>query len=673
MLTLLDQFTTDDAGPLVGARTCEPGPGSITLVNTTVDGVIAIDGSKLTFTKPTDGFGYANFGFTINAIEREIGRCWSMKYASIGFPDRHTFGITTAAGLGNAGLYGFNIANAAELNIRDNSVDIVVPLASNLINGTEYEMVLVLRGTGCLYFIKGGTQWPDWELLWVSQQSDTITLYPMWGNLNTSATIDDVMVRDLSGVLANEYGGCVFAEFYHNSGDVFAGVADALGIEIWTPVADETYRMIFRRSDSNNYLGVECSQGDSTIQFFKVEAGVETSIGSAAAQTFTAGAQYRIVVRLKGDALTAFVDRVEKLDDTSSFNQTETGFSSEWSGGTDGGAVANFQCWPLAWTGDSVEELEPSVATRSLAVKEEFGILFTDSHRTDDDETGLAPLLEAPATSLAREFNSINATIGFHCGDLAENFATAADHVAFKEMWDLWACSNKALLFGNHDAEAANDAGGTGVETFTTARTVWSEELYPYNPTITWSGPELVFIGVHTTHIPTPDVQAGNAKIGATALSLLQSRLEALTAGQKAIICSHFTFYAAYGDYVHADYNGDAARALFELHAEKILCCVSGHRHSAPASNTLNGVTYINLPCHAYNASEGTDGNVDAWVALIHDPVAETITLQVRDASNYFGQMARSWWVPLTFELAPVSIPATSNWWIKDFRRWRRR
>lgn len=62
--------------------------------------------------------------------------------------------------------------------------------AGNITPGGTYQYALVLRSTGTFYFIKGGTQYPNWTLLYIDSIHNNASMYPSLSGYNLATTMD---------------------------------------------------------------------------------------------------------------------------------------------------------------------------------------------------------------------------------------------------------------------------------------------------------------------------------------------------------------------------------------------------------------------------------------------------------------------------------------------------
>lgn len=184
---LRDEFTTAAAAPLASPRACEPGPGTLTLVQT--DGQFSIVGGALVFpAQATPAWG--DQGFTGDAQARVAGRAL---LASLNLSTWEECGIGwhTAAAVVDPDA----MQHALQAHTTDGRLDINgdVQIASGLSTGTAYPLAIVQFATGAGAWLQiGGV----WQLRWVWLAGAGDPLYPAFANLDGAGGIDYVRVRD---------------------------------------------------------------------------------------------------------------------------------------------------------------------------------------------------------------------------------------------------------------------------------------------------------------------------------------------------------------------------------------------------------------------------------------------------------------------------------------------
>lgn len=182
--TLYDNFNTPLAAGSVNATTAEPSGQARTV--TDANSKLSIAGGVASFA--TGGVGAGNPGLWYPQMTRAAGLALLMDlvYVSgnvivVGWD---TDQVSTAP-------FGFRV-NVVDLTIHDNATLISVGLV--LSTGVPYNLAVVLRATGCLYFIKGGI-FTKWTLAWISATS-TANMYPSIaiGNATTAFTVDNLRI-----------------------------------------------------------------------------------------------------------------------------------------------------------------------------------------------------------------------------------------------------------------------------------------------------------------------------------------------------------------------------------------------------------------------------------------------------------------------------------------------
>lgn len=207
---LRDEFMTDAAAPLTSPRTCEPGPGTLTLTQT--DGQLSISGGKLTYpSQATPVWGDQGFYAEKRgggSFARVAGRAFifTLKQPTTANPLLLSWHTTTALGAaGDVNSVLEILFEAGTFRVLDGSTLISTPYTWSA--STDEIFALVLRGTGGLIFKKiSGT----WTLLWVGTVANTSNLYPVFKNHQGAGTLDGLKVRDLPVPFTTDNGLCTF-------------------------------------------------------------------------------------------------------------------------------------------------------------------------------------------------------------------------------------------------------------------------------------------------------------------------------------------------------------------------------------------------------------------------------------------------------------------------------
>lgn len=308
---LRDLFTTAESAPITSPRTAEPGPGTLTVVQT--NGQIAISGGTANLPVGTNTvfglgwYGTTNQGrvagrtvyqtFDITTIADAAPLAWS-KAASVNFASYNNIG---------AGLY----LSTSPLVVIDNTVSTGDVAPTNLVTGAIYQETIIQRAAGALICIEGGIYTRP-TLLWPCVGDSTTTQHPATSNAKAAYNVDEFAVTDLAGAYATTYGLATSATTSPASGATATTDIEFLAEFTWTPASAEVMEIDLRYVSADDRWIVRCDQAGSTIKLMEVEAGVETQRRTAA-QTFTAGTPYRIVVTALVGWYTAQVNGIQKV------------------------------------------------------------------------------------------------------------------------------------------------------------------------------------------------------------------------------------------------------------------------------------------------------------------------------------------------------------------------
>lgn len=338
-----DLFTTDDAAPVTSPRTAEPGPGTATIN----DAAAVIGGGKLQFAT------FNKLYLTTTTFARQTGRAFFMVDAPL-HNDNSLGAYLSAANQSLAAQEGLgaksDLAVGRDSTVWQGSAGIKVAgvdlslMDVPPINGYGiYKYLLVCRSAGGFAIVGGEAFDNHWYLVHVRNDLNAANLRLGACAYNHSDTVGKLLVGDLSGVWQDDYGIATHRTETPVGTVTATSEADAEIEVTWTPQADETLELSFRRTDDNNRLIVRCIQADGTINLIKCEAGSESSLsGGAVAQTWTVGTPYRIVARYQGGRTDIVVNSTRHASATETFHQTATGI--QVSGGE---TLSNFVAWPV--------------------------------------------------------------------------------------------------------------------------------------------------------------------------------------------------------------------------------------------------------------------------------------------------------------------------------------
>ncbi|HJW30371.1 MAG TPA: hypothetical protein VJ508_14160, partial [Saprospiraceae bacterium] len=328
---LRDQFITPDAAPISAPRTCEPGPGSLVVTDTSnklsiADGVLTKSATGTT--KLLSSIAYA----------RSQGLAFYCRLK-----------LTIGNGHGSFGLSadGTNLIDGlapyiGSANAVDNTVAAGYAFLAQ-IAGTFYDVLIVQRSLGAFVFIRGGSLTGGWHLFYPCFSSNGSSYKLMLKSATGADTgvADDFVVTQLSGPLSTDFG---FATHYTaNPTSPATCTASRLSLVefTWTAKAGETLDIHVHQIDSNNRITVRCSQAGSTIKIFEKVTGTETERASAA-QTWTVDGVYKIVVFCHLYGVRVSVNAAFKVQRDTLINEFGTGYGI--SGFTVGSTFAVYDC-----------------------------------------------------------------------------------------------------------------------------------------------------------------------------------------------------------------------------------------------------------------------------------------------------------------------------------------
>lgn len=339
---LIDNFNTDDAAPLATPRTCEPGPGILTAVET--DGSFAISGGKLVFTAqttPTWGDQRLYWAIAQNRVDTPAF-IFTMNLDSVDVKD-----VTIGWGAAATGGYlqaAIDFARSAGMTVYANANS--TPFLEGLSASVDYKCAIILRPTaGAFFIIQGGTQFPDPTLFWVDSFGVAASAYAGLSNYSRAGQTDAWKIYKAPSPWNTDYGIATNQIATPTTGNTTTSTADGIVEITWTPGVNEVLDLLVRRVDDNNCWVVRCDQAASTIKLFEKISGVETQRGTSAA-TWTVATPYRITVLMNGNLLFVRINYLGAFSYASaSFQNTETGVKAS------GFATAtNLISWPRVVT-----------------------------------------------------------------------------------------------------------------------------------------------------------------------------------------------------------------------------------------------------------------------------------------------------------------------------------
>jgi hypothetical protein len=340
---LRDEFTTDAAAPLVSPRTCEPGPGTLTLVQT--DGQFSIVSGKLMFpaqATPTT----SDQGFTAGGLARTAGRALMLTAnlavqtngPVIGWHKAADINWASANGPDGRAAFYFqsDISTVASGNAQTNT-------GAVFSTATDYQLALVLRATGCFALIKGGA-FVNWTLLWIDAAGVAATLYPTFTNYTGVGTLDSFRVVDLPAPWSTDYGiADQRLAGARSAGDTFTHSANGLIEFTATNIGGgNTSEILFRMQDASNNWDV-VAHSSSDFQLYEQVAGVYTQRATAAGVLANG---HRCVVVFDGATIRGYSNNVLRWTYSSATNFQTATSGKVLSLATGGGSISDIVAWP---------------------------------------------------------------------------------------------------------------------------------------------------------------------------------------------------------------------------------------------------------------------------------------------------------------------------------------
>lgn len=302
---LRDEFVTAAEAPLSSPRTCEPGPGALTLVQN--DGQMSVaNGALVVPLQATPGWN--DLGYYGPAITRAPGvlAAWLLKNADgVWVSKGHIFQMRSAAGVGinyTGDGYACPISNFGPTdNDGANNWNNYAPN-----NGNDWVISVILRSAGAHYVIDG-------KVIWVGQYNTAGTLYPNLAAHSSAHTQDYLRVAQLGAPWATDRGIATHYDATPAADDTATSESDALQYIEWTPGANEVMEIMYRRVDDDNTMILRCNQAAGTMTIIEKVGGTETTKINKTGLTWTVGTKYRVGLCYQGRSHWAWVNRTLQL------------------------------------------------------------------------------------------------------------------------------------------------------------------------------------------------------------------------------------------------------------------------------------------------------------------------------------------------------------------------
>jgi hypothetical protein len=257
-----------------------------------------------------------------------------------------------SAGIGNAAN---GSPNTVAYNQNYNNPQIVINGVANNWNilPTGYydvNFAYVLRDVGCFILVKQATYFPTWTLAFVensitSQPYICATNYDAGG----SCRFDDFRAVKMQSPWNSDYGIAIGHIASPTVGSQITSETAGTIEQTWTAVTGQVWDWMFRYTDDNNCWIIRSSQSGGTIKIIEKNGGVETERASAA-QTFTNGVAYRVLVRFSTTGFSVYVAGTFKTSYASTWNNSAVGVKTDRAG-------THLTSWPTILSGDALTEL----------------------------------------------------------------------------------------------------------------------------------------------------------------------------------------------------------------------------------------------------------------------------------------------------------------------------
>ncbi len=338
---LRDDFLTDEAAPIASPRTAEPGPGTLTVVDTNsvmpiVSGVLHVNGTVA-----------ANNGVLSEQFSRVDGRVFAWIVS-----DRTSINENARFGFANGDLsgstidIGFDWQSSTVIRIKTG-----VSIIDTTTIGTATQFAAIMFAAGGALLYHDGT---NWKTLWIYNSPSTaqyakMSLAPSAFNFKTDNwRVHDSVDLVKSAIATDVLSGSVSAgtTFTHEADCIIEFVVTDLGTAANTKIK-------FRQQDANNYWSISIWQ-TGTFRLIETIAGANTVRANGGDGTLSGGE--RCVIISDGSTIKGYANSTLTWTYTSATN-----FQSETSGKVElntGGVVSDIITWPRTLSGAAKTALD---------------------------------------------------------------------------------------------------------------------------------------------------------------------------------------------------------------------------------------------------------------------------------------------------------------------------
>lgn len=328
---LRDEFTTAQA-PVTTPRTCEPGPGTITISNPASQ---SISGDNLVLDAVVSGL------VLTSSYTKRGGLALFSRW-------KYTGNTITTSGFGDVDSRGVVQSSYSTRGVRDDSIAPNLP-GGGFGAGSYYNTWSVIRNGGGAYAVIEN------KLAWVGRnvQGSPVTarVAVVGGNTGSTMQIERIFIADIAGGWETRYGIATNYVASPAVGETTTSDADAFVEMLWVAVSGQVWEMSVRRTDDDNRWIIRCDQAGSTMKLIERNAGVETE-RSNAGQTWTNGTTYRLWIAMVGNSIyTGTGQGARNIYNSATFNNSATGVKTDRAG-------TDLVTWPYHLSGTALVELQ---------------------------------------------------------------------------------------------------------------------------------------------------------------------------------------------------------------------------------------------------------------------------------------------------------------------------
>ena len=307
---LRDLFTTADAAPITSPRTCEPGPGTWTAVET--DGAtLAISGGKLLMTGSNSSYNHCSISAESD-IAAGVGRgiCFKLQKA--------TAGVAGYMEMDSANSDGRIWWHGVNLKLGQNTLVGLAPAGFDS-TAAHYGYVAIFRGTGGVWIIDGKLLHKE-DTVWSNSIQPRVRVYT---GAASAFSLGFVESLDLP---ANGYAewDADYSTVTDSETNPSTGTAIDCAADCWVTgtvtVEDTKYVYVYiRYTDANNWVRMSIG----TDRVVKLQKNVATSVTDVATgSTLTDATNYRYDIVANGTTVTVYINRA--LDATGTISDHAT-------------------------------------------------------------------------------------------------------------------------------------------------------------------------------------------------------------------------------------------------------------------------------------------------------------------------------------------------------------